>query len=303
MSESVGCSVTGRFYADGRGSCDPGVPSQTRSAEGNALQGLVADPISAASPGDSGAAGGAAEPASLLACAPILSPSLAIVVPCLDEVKQLRILLPALQGVADEVIVSDGGSRDGSPTLARDLGATVVAGPPGRGGQLNRGAAAAGAGVLLFLHADTRLPAGAGPAVRAACAGGAVGGGFRVRFDSGGFLLERVGSSLVNLRTRLTRLPLGDQAQFATRAAFEALGGYPDWPILEDLDFMRRLKRHGRTVLLTPPVVTSARRYLAGGKLATVSRNWCIVGLYACGVAPQRLARLYDRGLADRDEP
>lgn len=229
----------------------------------------------------------------LLASAPSLRPSLAIVVPTLDEAARLGRLLPALAAQADEVVVSDGGSTDGTPALARSLGAVVVEGAAGRGGQLNRGAAATGADLLLFVHADSRLPAEAGERVHAAVAGGAAGGGFLVRFDAGGWWLEGAGSALVNLRTRLTRLPLGDQAQFATRAAFEAVGGYPDWPVLEDLHFMRRLKRHGRVAVLSPPVLTSARRYQRGGKLATVSRNWLIFALYACGVAPQKLARLY----------
>lgn len=222
-----------------------------------------------------------------------LTATLAIVVPTLDEEEHLAELLPGLAGEADEIVISDGGSRDGTLAVARRHGVRVVEGARGRGAQLRRGAEACAADLYLFLHADTRLPRGGGALVRTALAGGAVGGGFRVRFDGGGFLLERVGSALVNLRTRLTRLPLGDQAQFATRAAYEAAGGYPDWPLLEDLDFMRRLKRQGRTALLAPPVVTSARRYVDGGKLATVSRNWLIVALYACGVEPRRLAKLY----------
>jgi len=117
-----------------------------------------------------------------------------------------------------------------------------------------------------------------------------------VRFDDDGFWM-RLGSRLVNLRTRLTRVPLGDQAQFVTRDAFAALGGFRDWPILEDLDFMRRLKRHARAsggiALLDPPVVTAARRYLTGGIARTIARNWLIWALYLLGVPPRRLARLY----------
>lgn len=212
-------------------------------------------------------------------------------IPALDEAEPLRRLLPSLLEEADEVVVSDGGSRDGTPEVARRAGAVLVDGPPGRGGQLNRGAAACDADVLLFLHADTRLPAGAGEAVRTAIAAGAAGGAFFVRFDAGGWMT--VGSRLVNLRTRLTRLPLGDQAQFVRREVFAELGGYRDWPILEDLDFARRLKARGPLALLTPPVITAARRYTRGGVFRTVARNWLIVALYACGVSPHRLARLY----------
>ncbi len=216
---------------------------------------------------------------------------LAVIVPTLDEEAALRRNLPRLAELGDELVVSDGGSTDGSVELAARLGATVVRGAPGRGPQLNRGAAASAAEVLLFVHADTRPPAGAAAAIRAAIAGGAEGGGFAVRFDGGGWM--RLGTRLVNLRTRLTRLPLGDQGQFVTRAAFEELGGYRDWPILEDLDFARRLRRRGRLAILPLAMRTSSRRYVERGIARTVAVNWLIWLLYALGVSPHRLARLY----------
>lgn len=194
--------------------------------------------------------------------------------------------------VADEVVVSDGGSRDGTREVATSLGARVVVGPAGRGPQLNRGAAATGADLLLFLHADTALPPGGVEAVRGAAALGCRGGGFRVRFEPATPLM-RLGAVLVNARTRLTRLPLGDQAQFATRTAFVELGGYRDWPLLEDLDFARRLKRQGHVTILPLAVATSARRFRRQGAARTVATNWLIWGLFLCGVSPWRLARLY----------
>ncbi len=223
--------------------------------------------------------------------------SLAVIIPTLDEEDALQRHLAAAAAEADRVVVSDGGSRDASVEVARRAGAAVVTGPAGRGGQLNRGAAAAGdADVLLFLHADTRLPAGAGGRVRRAIEAGAAGGGFSARFDDDGAWM-RLGSRLVELRTRLTRLPLGDQAQFVRRDVFAALGGFRDWPILEDLDFMHRLKAHARRrgglALLRPPVVTSARRYREDGIAGTVARNWWIWTLYLLGASPHRLARLY----------
>jgi rSAM/selenodomain-associated transferase 2 len=217
---------------------------------------------------------------------------LAVVVPTLNEAENLRRLVPELLAGFEEVVVSDGGSADGSAELARRLGARVVEGPAGRGGQLNRGAAASDGDVLLFLHADTRLPPGAPELLRRALAGGAVGGAFLLRFDRRPPLLA-LAEKLIAWRTRWTRLPLGDQAHFVTRAAFTALGGYRDWPILEDLDFARRLKRHGRVALIDAPVTTAARRYLHGGIVATAARNWLIWGLFVCGVSPRRLARLY----------
>lgn len=202
-----------------------------------------------------------------------------------------RLLADAI-GHGDELVVSDGGSADRTVAIARELGARVVTGPPGRGGQLNRGAAAAAGDLLLFLHADTRLPEDAAAAVRAAVAAGAEGGGFRLAFDDPR-PLRRLGAWLINLRTGLTRVPLGDQAQFVTREAFDRLGGYAEWPILEDLDFMRRLKRSGRVAVLAPKVTTAARRFDAAGTAPTIARNWLIWLLYVLGVSPHRLARLY----------
>ncbi len=214
-----------------------------------------------------------------------------MVIPTLDEEASLPQLLQAL-GKADEVIVSDGGSRDRTREIARRSGACVVTGPPGRGGQLNRGAAMATSDVLLFLHADTRLPEPALGAVAQAVASGAAGGAFAVEFDARG-LVWRLGDRLVSLRTRWTGVPLGDQAQFVTRTTFDRLGGFAEWPILEDLDFARRLKRAGRTVLLRPPVITSARRYQQRGIARTIATNWLIWLLFFLGVPAARLARLY----------
>jgi hypothetical protein len=121
---------------------------------------------------------------------------------------------------------------------------------------------------------------------------GKVGGGFLVRFDDPR-PIYRFGTRMVALRTRLTRSPLGDQAQFATRQAFEQLGGFRDWPLLEDLDFIRRLKRIGAVEILPQQVVTSSRRYVEGGPVRTVVLNWLIWVLYFSGVSPQRLSRLY----------
>jgi glycosyltransferase involved in cell wall biosynthesis len=259
----------------------------------------------------------------------------AIVVPTLNEESTIARTLPAAQAAlaalvsreplaaGSELVVADGGSRDHTVAVARALGARVVACPAGRGGQLNRGAAATTAEILLFLHADTTLPEGALAAIRAVIGGNrdgnrggyrggirgggrggdprggdaaqpAIGGAFLVRFDQGGPLL-RLGAWLINQRTRATRLPLGDQAHFVTRTAFEQLGGYRDWPILEDLDFAWRLRRHGRTVILRQRVTTGARRFVELGVARTVATNWLIWLLFVAGVSPRRLARFYSQ--------
>ena len=217
---------------------------------------------------------------------------LAVIIPALDEESSLSRTLPLVLGLGDELVVSDGGSADGTAAAAARLGARVVEGAHGRGPQLNRGAEATEAEILLFLHADSLPPDGAVEAIRRAVAAGAEGGGFEVRFE-GGRAASRLGSRLVNLRTRFTKLPLGDQGQFVTRAVFEELGGYRDWPILEDLDFARRLRRRGRLVILPLPMRTSFRRYQQRGVVRTVVVNWLIWLLYALGVSPHRLARLY----------
>lgn len=239
-----------------------------------------------------GIGGHGARYASIFAVLSHDRPTLAIVVPTLDEAPSLERHLPAALASAEEVVVSDGGSRDATLETARRLGARVVTGPAGRGGQLNRGARASNADVLLFLHADTLLPAQAAERVREAVSGGAVGGGFLVHFLEDRPIL-RFGAWLINLRTRAFEVPLGDQGQFATRSAFEGLDGFQDWPILEDLDFIRRLKRQGRVVILPDRVATSGRRFLSRGVVRTVATNWLIWALFFLGVSPHRLSRWY----------
>ena len=227
--------------------------------------------------------------------------TVAAIIPTLDEESTLRRRLPEVLSVADEVVVSDGGSRDNTLRLAEELGAQIVSGAPGRGPQLNRGAAATRSDALLFLHADTRLPDGAVPAVREAIHSGKVGGGFQVRFDTDRRVMA-LGSRLVQLRTRLTQAPLGDQAQFVSRAIFKQLGGFREWPVLEDLDLIRRMKRKGEVVVLPLEATTSARRYLEDGIGRTVALNWLIWTLYFAGVPAQRLARLYRPRQAPTDQ-
>lgn len=139
------------------------------------------------------------------------------------------------------------------------------------------------------------------PAIREAIDSGKVGGGFLVRFDTDHRVMA-LGSRLVQLRTRLTQSPLGDQAQFVSRTIFNDLGGFRDWPSLEDLDLIRRMKRRGEVVVLPLEATTSARRYLEDGIGRTVALNWLIWALYFAGVPAQRLARLYRPRQAPDDQ-
>ena len=220
---------------------------------------------------------------------------LAIVIPTLDEETTLAENLAAARQLADLLIVADGGSTDRSLALAAQHGAQVVHTGAGRGRQLNAGARAAlaqEATVLLFLHADTRLPANARYLVESSQQQEAVGGGFPIRFDDPRVIFK-LGAAIVNLRTRFLRLPLGDQAQFVTAVVFRELGGFQNWPILEDLDFIRRLRRRGRLCIPQQPVTTAARRFTERGIARTIGTNWLIWALFLAGVEPRRLARLY----------
>ena len=169
----------------------------------------------------------------------------------------------------------------------------LLAGGEGpRGARLAAAAARASGRVLLFLHADTALPAGWAGAVERAVTEGAAGGAFRLGFSGGGFRMKWV-AFWANLRTTWTRVPYGDQAPFVRRDVYERLGGHRPWPLLEDVEFGRRLRAAGRVALLPLAVQTSPRRYLERGVARTIFRNWSILRRWRRGESPDDLARLY----------
>ncbi len=221
---------------------------------------------------------------------------LSIIVPALNEAANLARLLPDLHACEPEaeVLVVDGGSVDDSAAVvARAPGVRWLAGPRGRARQMNAGARAATGAVLLFLHADTRLPDGAGAAIDAALADAAVvGGRFDVHLDSPRPLLAVVGW-LMNQRSRLSGISTGDQGLFVRRAVFEAMGGYADIPLMEDVEFTQRLKRRGRPAALWLRVTTSARKWEREGAVRTIALMWTLRLLYALGASPARLHRWY----------
>ncbi len=227
-----------------------------------------------------------------------MNPRLAIVAPVLDEAATLAPWLHALQplrrrGVA--LVIVDGGSRDATADIARARADVVLQAPRGRAAQMNAGAAAAHADVLLFLHADTRLPEGADALVLAALARGRGWGRFDVRIDTRRPLLRLVAWAM-NTRSRLTGIATGDQALFVRRDLFDAVGGFPEIPLMEDIALSRALKRHGRPACLRARVVTSARRWERHGAWTTILLMWRLRAAYFLGADPARLALRYGYG-------
>ena len=221
---------------------------------------------------------------------------LSVIVPVLDEAETIAGHLGALaplraRGV--EVIVVDGGSHDGTVVAARGVADRVLVAERGRATQMNAGAWAASGNILLFLHADTRLPARADELVRGALASGPhAWGRFDVRIEGTHPLLGII-AALMNRRSRLTGIATGDQAIFVSRAAFEAVGGYPDIPLMEDIVLSRSLKRLSRPVCLEARVTTSGRRWERHGVARTILTMWRLRLAVFLGADPRALALAY----------
>ncbi len=241
--------------------------------------------------------------------------TITVVIPTLNEEWTVPLALSRTVGMGfDELIVVDGGSHDRTREIVTAFSFAQVVGvqhssfstqhsalplftfvtvPPGRARQMNAGAAISKGDVLLFLHADTRLPSDARQAIERVLEDPAcLGGRFDVRFerDSGlGWLISR----MMNLRSRWTGIATGDQAIFVRRSVFEQLGGYSDLPIMEDVDFTSRLKRAGLVAALRSKVITSYRRWDACGPLRTILLMWALRFLYWIGISPHSLSRLY----------
>ena len=215
--------------------------------------------------------------------------------PVLDEAAgiaaMLQMLAP-LRARGAEVIVVDGGSRDGTPELAAPLADRVLVSARGRARQMNAGAAQATADVLLFLHADTHLPEAADQHIAAALRDGAGWGRFDVRISGRPWML-RVVAACMNLRSRLTGIATGDQALFVRRALFQQVGGYPDQPLMEDVELSRRLRRVAPPACLRETVVTSGRRWESRGVWRTIVLMWRLRWRYWRGESPDSLARAY----------
>lgn len=238
--------------------------------------------------------------------------TISVIIPTLNEERMLPPTLSMTAGLGfEELIVVDGGSHDRTRQIVKEFevhgsrleaetsnverrtSLRLLTSEAGRARQMNAGAAASRGDVLLFLHADTQLPLDARSAVEAALQDpSCVGGRFDVRFerDSG---LSWLISRMVNLRSRWTGIATGDQAMFVRRPVFERLGGFVDIPIMEDVEFARRMKRAGRVASLRSQVITSFRRWESCGPFRTIMLMWTLRGLYWIGISPHRLRHLY----------
>jgi rSAM/selenodomain-associated transferase 2 len=224
------------------------------------------------------------------------APRISIIIPTLNEAETIAETLVSTQGPTGiEILVIDGGSGDRTVEIARSHGAEVIASPRGRAVQMNVGAARAKGEFVLFLHGDTRLPKGYNDRIYGTlCEPGTVAGAFKLRMDG-----SRTGIRFIewvaNCRSQLLGLPYGDQAIFLGAGLFRSLRGFPNMPIMEDFELMKRLGRLGRIRIVPARAVTSDRRWERFGVWQTTLINYAIPLGYSLGVSPSRLARWYHR--------
>jgi rSAM/selenodomain-associated transferase 2/rSAM/selenodomain-associated transferase 1 len=220
---------------------------------------------------------------------------ISVVIPTLNEAGNIAATLERLRLMLEiEVIVADGGSTDETVERARASGAIVVHCNRGRGKQMNAGAALASGEVLLFLHADTILPQDFADHIRKTLSNTNSGGAFQLRIGAEGWIFRLI-EFAANLRSRWMQLPYGDQAIFLKASQFFQMNGFQNWPLMEDYDFCRRLRRTGSTVIVSASVTTSARRWQRLGVLRTTLTNLVCVIAFRLGVSPKTLAGWYRR--------
>lgn len=221
-----------------------------------------------------------------------------IIVPVLNEAAGIVQSLEQLQGfraAGAEIVVVDGGSTDGTSALAETLADLVVISPAGRGRQMNAAAAVARGEILLFLHADTRLPPEAVSLISSAIGKGACWGRFDVEIAG---KLRGLGmvAFMMNWRSRLTGIATGDQAIFVTREAFEQCGGFAAIPLMEDIVFSQTMCKRASPACLHSRVITSGRRWEKNGLLRTILMMWWLRLRFSLGANPDKLAQVYGYG-------
>ncbi len=221
-------------------------------------------------------------------------PKITVIIPTLNESMTIDHLLKRLHRAGNvECIVADGGSRDDTRSIAARAGARVLTIPGGRAMQQNAGAHAAEGRILLFLHADTIPPDGFDRMIRRALnRPGTVAGAFRFQTDGSGMGM-RLMAWMTHLRSILFECPYGDQGLFMEKRVFEEMGGFAPWPIMEDLELVRRLRHRGRVTILPHAVITSARRWRRLGVIRTTAINQFMILGFLAGIPVQRLARFY----------
>jgi rSAM/selenodomain-associated transferase 2 len=223
---------------------------------------------------------------------------LAIVVPVFNESLVLPRLIGGLTTLKEsansnfELVFADGGSTDNTTTLIQDAGLRVISSPKGRAWQMNAGAAQTNGDVLLFLHADTLLPVNALAAITSSLVGNICWGRFDVRIAGKPWMLGIV-ARMMNWRSRLTGIATGDQAMFMTRVAYQAIGGFPEQALMEDIEASRRLRQLSRPACIATQVITSGRRWETRGVWTTIFLMWRLRWAYWRGKKPAQLADLY----------
>jgi rSAM/selenodomain-associated transferase 2 len=219
---------------------------------------------------------------------------ISIVIPVLNEAHHLPKSL-SMQATDVEIIVVDGGSQDETVAIAQSFGVKVLQSAPGRAIQMNAGAKVASGEILLFLHADTRLPDGFDQMIRDTLKV-AIAGAFQLRIDANQPGIRWIEQG-VNWRSRYLQLPYGDQALFLRTETFQKIGGFPPLPIMEDFEFVRTLRQLGKIVILPKPVITSGRRWQKLGVFRTTIVNQIVIFAYLIGISPTRIQAWYRSGL------
>ena len=221
-----------------------------------------------------------------------------IIIPVLNEAAGIQQHLQALQPLRKqcEIIVADGGSQDGTVTIAEPLSDQIFTAPKGRARQMNAGADLATGEILLFLHADTLLPDNALSLIQQGFRKGSCWGRFDIHLTGSKPMLKVI-ARMMNWRSRLTGIATGDQALFMGRHAFNEVGGFTDIPLMEDIALCNKLKQLGKPLCLTAKVNSSGRRWEQFGVIKTIFLMWWLRLLYCFGFSPKQLSRLYSGGI------